>query len=69
MEETRKRSIESVNKNRSRLIHKIYKNFKESIKIFYRKYLRSTTYYNHLEKRNTQKKTLEMTMMEFIRRQ
>ena len=69
MKEIRKKSIELTKNNKIRVIQNFFKDFKESSRIFYRKYLRSTTYYNPLEKKNTQRKSLEITMMEFIKKQ
>lgn len=57
MEEVSKRNVELTKNNKKELSSKIFNNLKESSKIFYRKYLRSTTYCDPLEKKKYQRKT------------
>jgi hypothetical protein len=70
VEHINKRSFEMTkDKKEKNYLKKFFNDIKDNSKIFYNKYLRSTSYYDHLEMDKIKRGTLEAVMMDFIRRQ
>lgn len=70
MEQINRKSFEmtKVKKEKS-FIKNIFEDLSERVKIFYKKYLRTTVHYDHLEMNKIKRHTMEAVMMDFIRRQ
>jgi len=70
VEHINKKSFEITKEKKEKNYLKMFFNdIRESGKIFYNKYLRTTVYYDHLEMDKIERGTLEAVMMDFIRRQ